>query len=104
VVEARGLVVITCEVVGYTEFWARGGRVGESAQHMTRRRLFIAVLLVLALAVCGAWVVSTRTGEPAFTNPVLRHDAPDPSVIKADDGFYYAYTTQSPWPPSSTYR
>lgn len=90
--------MITCEVVGYTEFWARGGRVGESAQHMTRRRLFIAVLLVLALAVCGAWVLSTRTGEPAFTNPVLRHDAPDPSVIKADDGFYYAYTTQSPWP------
>jgi arabinan endo-1,5-alpha-L-arabinosidase len=35
---------------------------------------------------------------PAYSNPVLAHDAPDPSVIRADDGRFYAYTTQSDWP------
>jgi arabinan endo-1,5-alpha-L-arabinosidase len=30
-----------------------------------------------------------------YTNPVFGHDAPDPSVVRAPDGTYYAYTTQS---------
>jgi arabinan endo-1,5-alpha-L-arabinosidase len=29
---------------------------------------------------------------------VVDHDAPDPTVMKGDDGFYYTYTTQSGWP------
>lgn len=28
-----------------------------------------------------------------YTNPVLSSDAPDPSVIRADDGYYYLYST-----------
>lgn len=31
----------------------------------------------------------------AFSNPVLDHDFPDPAVILAPDGFYYAYATQT---------
>jgi hypothetical protein len=30
-----------------------------------------------------------------YTNPVFVNDAPDPSVIRADDGAFYAYTTQA---------
>jgi len=30
-----------------------------------------------------------------YTNPVFAHDAPDPGVVRAPDGTYYAYTTQS---------
>lgn len=42
------------------------------------------------------------TGEPAaatsgrtYENPILNADFPDPAVIHAGDGFYYAYATQS---------
>jgi arabinan endo-1,5-alpha-L-arabinosidase len=30
-----------------------------------------------------------------YLNPVLDADFPDPAVIRADDGFYYAYATQT---------
>jgi arabinan endo-1,5-alpha-L-arabinosidase len=32
---------------------------------------------------------------PAYTNPVHDHLAPDPAVLRDDDGTYYAYSTQS---------
>jgi arabinan endo-1,5-alpha-L-arabinosidase len=31
----------------------------------------------------------------AYTNPVFNADFPDPTVIRASDGFYYAYATQT---------
>jgi arabinan endo-1,5-alpha-L-arabinosidase len=48
-----------------------------------------ALLPLLALLLVGA---SPRTAS--FTNPVLDADFPDPAVLKAPDGFYYAYATQ----------
>lgn len=30
-----------------------------------------------------------------YSNPVLASDAPDPSVIRGDDGYFYDYTTQA---------
>ncbi|MCA1653119.1 MAG: glycoside hydrolase family 43 protein [Sphingomicrobium sp.] len=30
-----------------------------------------------------------------YSNPVINRDFPDPSVIRASDGFYYVYATQS---------
>ncbi|HVL30486.1 MAG TPA: family 43 glycosylhydrolase, partial [Sphingomicrobium sp.] len=30
-----------------------------------------------------------------YANPILDADFPDPAVILADDGFYYAYATQT---------
>jgi arabinan endo-1,5-alpha-L-arabinosidase len=38
-------------------------------------------------------VPATATGT--YVNPVLDADFPDPSVIQAPDGFYYAYATQT---------
>ena len=32
---------------------------------------------------------------PSYTNPIFDHDFPDPAVIRAPDGFYYAYATQT---------
>ena len=29
-----------------------------------------------------------------FTNPVIRRSAPDPTVIRADDGLFYLYSTE----------
>ena len=38
---------------------------------------------------------STSAPARSYLNPVLDEDFPDPAVIKADDGFYYAYGTQT---------
>ncbi|WP_177182621.1 glycoside hydrolase family 43 protein [Paenibacillus sp. OV219] len=59
-----------------------------------------ALVLILAALSYAAWFfISADKGQPvvktAFTNPVYNHDAPDPTVIKAEDGYYYAITTQS---------
>lgn len=32
---------------------------------------------------------------PRYANPIIDHDFPDPAVLRASDGFYYAYATQS---------
>jgi len=56
-------------------------------------RAFVALAAVAFLAGCA-----TPTGtvpEPGFANPVIDADFPDPTVIKAPDGLYYAYATQT---------
>ncbi|HYX45764.1 MAG TPA: glycoside hydrolase family 43 protein [Sphingomicrobium sp.] len=35
------------------------------------------------------------TSLACYTNPVLDHDFPDPAIIRAPDGYYYAYATQT---------
>lgn len=50
-----------------------------------------ALLAVMAVALYLVFVGSV----PAYRNPVLRNDAPDPTVINAADGTYFAYTTQT---------
>ena len=36
---------------------------------------------------------STQQGAKLYRNPVIDNDAPDPTLIRAEDGAYYAYTT-----------
>ncbi|MBQ3211991.1 MAG: family 43 glycosylhydrolase [Alistipes sp.] len=54
------------------------------------KRLSIIVLLAVALCSC-----SGIKGEAVatYTNPVIDRDAPDPTVIRAEDGTFYAYAT-----------
>lgn len=41
-------------------------------------------------------VSSNKESPPAtYANPVLDSDFPDPAIIRAPDGFYYAYATQT---------
>jgi arabinan endo-1,5-alpha-L-arabinosidase len=47
-----------------------------------------------ALSSCATPLGRALTAT-AYTNPVLDTDFPDPAVIKAPDGFYYAYATQT---------
>jgi arabinan endo-1,5-alpha-L-arabinosidase len=57
-----------------------------------RSLLAIATAVLLGLAGCGAGLARPAA---TYVNPVLNADFPDPTVIKAPDGKYYAYATQS---------
>src|SRR3954465_8253610 len=39
--------------------------------------------------------VGSASAAPTYVNPVLDADFPDPAVIEAPDGYYYAYATQT---------
>ena len=54
-------------------------------------RLF-PLLLFLALTGCAA--AKPEAEVATFANPVLDEDFPDPAVLRAGDGAYYAYATQ----------
>jgi arabinan endo-1,5-alpha-L-arabinosidase len=51
--------------------------------------------LLLSLAACAPQSLGPRAAPAAFANPVLDRDFPDPAVLRAADGFYYAYATQT---------
>ena len=36
-----------------------------------------------------------ESSDGLYLNPILDHDFPDPAIILAPDGFYYAYATQT---------
>lgn len=62
-----------------------------------RKPLFVSLAVLTLL---GAGFASARTSAPAcgaatYLNPVLNEDFADPSLIKGDDGFYYAFATGS---------
>lgn len=46
--------------------------------------------LAALLTLCAV----TVSAQTTYTNPVIRANFPDPTVIRADDGFFYAYATQ----------
>lgn len=57
-------------------------------------RLWTASLLFLAFSGCAA-PMARPTATAIYTNPVIDADFPDPTVIRAADGFYYGYATQT---------
>jgi arabinan endo-1,5-alpha-L-arabinosidase len=54
---------------------------------------FLPILLALSLAGCAT--AAPNADVATFSNPVLDEDFPDPAVLRAGDGTYYAYATQS---------
>src|SRR4051794_1012514 len=55
---------------------------------------------MLPLRLCLALLLCLATGAAArpaarYQNPVIDADFPDPAVLRAADGFYYVYATQS---------
>jgi len=38
---------------------------------------------------------SSDRSQASYLNPVLDHDFPDPAILRAPDGYYYAYATQT---------
>ncbi|MEA3002798.1 MAG: arabinan endo,5-alpha-L-arabinosidase [Sphingomonadales bacterium] len=52
-------------------------------------------LLLLALIAAVGATAAKAPPPPTFVNPVLDADFPDPAVLRAPDGNYYAYATQT---------
>ena len=69
----------------------------------TLRCLLVVTMVMSALTLIAAANASSAAARSAFPtprageyhNPVLNRDFPDPTVIKAANGLYYAYSTQS---------
>jgi arabinan endo-1,5-alpha-L-arabinosidase len=59
---------------------------------MLQNRL-LAAFAALALYGCAGQPLAQSL--PPHSNPVLDADFPDPAVIRASDGYYYAYATQT---------
>ncbi len=55
-------------------------------------RLIGLAVVVLVAGGAGAFL---WLRPPAYSNPVMHNDAPDPSIIRAEDASFYAYSTQS---------
>ena len=55
------------------------------------------VFALPALLALSIFTAAAAQGRPAptYANPVLDADFPDPTVIRAPDGFYYGYATQT---------
>ena len=60
---------------------------------MNHWSLKLAAVAAFALGSCATPFGQVTPG--AYSNPVLDADFPDPAVIRAPDGYYYAYATQS---------
>jgi arabinan endo-1,5-alpha-L-arabinosidase len=76
-------------------------RLGSLEGAMTSKRFLFLVPSALALLTTAtpACTGSESAHPPAtYRNPVFAHDAPDPSIIRASDGYFYVYTTQSIYP------
>lgn len=57
----------------------------------------LAAFVLIALSGC-AGPAARQPYDPApatYANPVFAHDFPDPAVLRAADGFHYAYATQT---------
>ncbi len=61
---------------------------------MHRTWLNLAAIAALALSSC-ATPLGRAPVAATYSNPVLNADFPDPAVVRAPDGFYYAYATQT---------
>jgi arabinan endo-1,5-alpha-L-arabinosidase len=57
------------------------------------QKLFFILGLMIILVSCS----TERGSNNIYQNPVFEPVLADPSVIKADDGFYYAYGTEDAW-------
>ncbi|HEX8241525.1 MAG TPA: glycoside hydrolase family 43 protein [Allosphingosinicella sp.] len=52
-------------------------------------------ILLPLLALAAASCATASQPRPTFANPVIDSDFPDPAVLRAKDGYYYVYATQT---------
>ena len=60
---------------------------------MNTIKLF-ALLVLLSACKSNEQITPHPNGEATYNNPVVNYSLPDPTVIKADDGYFYLYATE----------
>ena len=53
------------------------------------------ILLAVAIVLCSCSGTKSNQATTTYTNPVINNNAPDPTVIRAEDGTFYAYSTMN---------
>ena len=69
---------------------------------MKKLILVFTVSLFLPLVVWSQYPVTLSSDaacKNSYMNPVFEPDLADPTIIKADDGYFYAYGTENTWSP-----
>ena len=59
-----------------------------------RKLFFISLFGIASLTACLA-DKPLQTENKTYRNPVIDYSLPDPSLIKADDGYFYVYATEN---------
>lgn len=60
-------------------------------------RIRLSLLFIVAIMLsCGSKEVvpKNNVAEKKYRNPVVNYSLPDPTIIKAEDGYYYLYATE----------
>ena len=57
------------------------------------KTLFFCIILSWSLTATAQVVTLQPNTSGTYTNPIINEDYPDPSYIKADDGYFYLYAT-----------
>ena len=65
------------------------------SKHSIRFILFALVACASILPLHAQTAAKRQTSEKVYRNPVFDADFPDPSVIRASDGYFYAYATNT---------
>ena len=74
------------------------------------RGRLLAIVAVVVIVGVGGLIIATQPSIRAalglatvlYANPVLDRDFPDPAVLRASDGSWYAYATQTIRPRTAT--
>ncbi|RNC64033.1 family 43 glycosylhydrolase [Proteiniphilum sp. X52] len=78
---------------------------------MKKNKLLI-FLMLFVLAACGNIDDERKKGSDGdgnsatiltYKNPIINANCPDPSIIKANDGYFYVYSTQDNLPGNTRY-
>lgn len=59
-----------------------------------KKLVFTALLGAASFAACQA-DDAQQTGKHTYKNPIIDYSLPDPSIIKAADGYFYVYATEN---------
>jgi arabinan endo-1,5-alpha-L-arabinosidase len=65
--------------------------------NLFRNCLNTGIIMLSAVFFHKALAQNAPANGAVYTNPVFDHDFPDPNLVKGDDGYFYAYSTQADW-------
>src|SRR5947209_501837 len=82
-------------LVRLTSSLAIGGSSEKARTNLSCREMRTDLWTIAALFALGSCPAAAQPSRATYTNPVLDADFPDPTVIRAPDGYYYGYATQT---------